>query len=944
MNRILKYYKRIISFAFAFSLLFGIALSSKAQEEVPRATFTNHQPIETTLRFTKNVEGADDMDLSNVVFNFSIKFIRGGVDQNPRDHLYKVFKGETQMFLWTKDGDGEDQLIEAAEQPDSDDPQKQYVKTDYRAKPDGSFTLKAGQTAVFEDLVIADQYEIHEFDLPDNFTQSYPGMTDSTTPGVVTGTIEPIGDKSYMTNRYVYSDDMVITKRLDLPTGYFAPDEEEFTFVISLAGEPCNERLYILTDLATDKEEEAYTDENGVFKLKGNQTATFKDVETNIDYSVEETNTGSWYPIGTKRHAGSTSNLMFIDFLNGRASFYVRKQLYNKDLTPTTPGNPEKAPTADEKEDVIKFLFVLAHKDGSSFEGAEYYIYNDMTGKVVDDIIRKTNSKGEFYLKPGQTAMFIDIPVGTGYQVKEVADPEYVQIAPTESEGYTNKTVKARADEIHTFMNKIIDLTASISVTKHVAYDGEAPEADEKFTFILYKREKDNDDKFIDTPMSNMQYTITKGTDIYSYKTDSEGKFTLSDNVTAVFPILPVDTVYVVKEVQIPSGYTVDMVEQSGHLTFQNTINFKFTNKYIPPEFRKIMVEDDGTYIGSTDSVSLGDKVNYQVEILIPQWDTSSPSGKELAILEISDIMSQGLSYNNDLNIEITAANGADPAGDIVGGKKDKGSLGNPYAWDYNLVSINNTTGETVWSDNEHGFALEFDSEWLMKNSGSRIRLTYTATVNDKALMGSNEEEKNKNKNVIKVLYNKDLDDPADLTEDSDYAEVYTYGIMIDKFAKGSVVNPYLLLEGAEFGIYLDAECTKPARDPATLTTDKDGLALFSGLAEGTYYLKEIRSPEGYKLLINPIKIEIIADRDSKNELTGEYKVKVNDITINATKGEHIIQYDPKGGITTVAVRNQKDFSLPETGAFDTYWVLMAIAIGVMIVFIRISMKKNKKE
>lgn len=58
-----------------------------------------------------------------------------------------------------------------------------------------------------------------------------------------------------------------------------------------------------------------------------------------------------------------------------------------------------------------------------------------------------------------------------------------------------------------------------------------------------------------------------------------------------------------------------------------------------------------------------------------------------------------------------------------------------------------------------------------------------------------------------------------------------------------------------EFGIYEDAECTKLIKKAGA--NEYEGTALFDGLRFGTYYIKEIKAPLGYKLSDQIVKVEI---------------------------------------------------------------------------------------
>ena len=58
-----------------------------------------------------------------------------------------------------------------------------------------------------------------------------------------------------------------------------------------------------------------------------------------------------------------------------------------------------------------------------------------------------------------------------------------------------------------------------------------------------------------------------------------------------------------------------------------------------------------------------------------------------------------------------------------------------------------------------------------------------------------------------------------------------------------------------KFGIYEDFECTKLIKE---IESDKEtGTVVFEGLRYGTYYIKEIKAPNGYLLSNKVIKIEI---------------------------------------------------------------------------------------
>ena len=66
--------------------------------------------------------------------------------------------------------------------------------------------------------------------------------------------------------------------------------------------------------------------------------------------------------------------------------------------------------------------------------------------------------------------------------------------------------------------------------------------------------------------------------------------------------------------------------------------------------------------------------------------------------------------------------------------------------------------------------------------------------------------------------------------------------------------NPLYSIEGAVYGVYSDASCTKLV---TKLTVDEDGKAEYWGLSPATYYVKEITAPEGFFLDTSVHKVTV---------------------------------------------------------------------------------------
>jgi len=123
-------------------------------------------------------------------------------------------------------------------------------------------------------------------------------------------------------------------------------------------------------------------------------------------------------------------------------------------------------------------------------------------------------------------------------------------------------------------------------------------------------------------------------------------------------------------------------------------------------------------------------------------------------------------------------------------------------------------------------------------------------------------------------------------------------------------------LEGARFELYIDGDCKVKAYN-GVIETDDEGLAYVYGLVTGTYYLKEIKAPEGYNLISpNPAVVTI-----SKTAAT-----------------DYIVQ---------ARIPNNHGFTLPKTGGIGTLLftlgglVLIGAACVILIAYRKKKVKKN---
>ena len=167
---------------------------------------------------------------------------------------------------------------------------------------------------------------------------------------------------------------------------------------------------------------------------------------------------------------------------------------------------------------------------------------------------------------------------------------------------------------------------------------------------------------------------------------------------------------------------------------------------------------------------------------------------------------------------------------------------------------------------------------------GEAIKVTYTATVNEKAVAKISNNE-------ARLTYS---NDPTDLTKKAttppQKVDVYTSKIAILKVAEGSETTK---LKGAEFVLYKEeisedgtvtkqyykwtddhkVEWVTEQNKADVKVTGENGEASFDGLANGDYYLVETKAPDGYNRLTEPHKVTVAGSSTDTAKLTATAKV-----------------------------------------------------------------------
>lgn len=205
------------------------------------------------------------------------------------------------------------------------------------------------------------------------------------------------------------------------------------------------------------------------------------------------------------------------------------------------------------------------------------------------------------------------------------------------------------------------------------------------------------------------------------------------------------------------------------------------------------------------------------------------------------------------------------------------------------------------------------------------IVISYSATLNENAVIGSDGTTSNTNKS--KLSYGDSSETQWDQTTTN------TWEVKVFKFHRKDATNQ-IGLEGATFTLSKNSDGTNPinlikltdATKPNTyrvaktgetgasaeITTEAPGRFTIQGLDSDTYYLTEKEAPKGYNKLKAAVKITIANDG----------KVTVNDGATN---------------VDTVEIENKTGAEMPSTGGIGTtvfYVVGGILAVGAAVLLV----------
>ena len=272
----------------------------------------------------------------------------------------------------------------------------------------------------------------------------------------------------------------------------------------------------------------------------------------------------------------------------------------------------------------------------------------------------------------------------------------------------------------------------------------------------------------------------------------------------------------------------------------------------------------------------------------------------------------------------------------------DKMSNGLTFKEDSIAVKVNDTTPITNYTvkytnTDKCTFEISFPNGTLQTND--KVVVTYSATINSDAVVGT---AGNENETWLKYGNN------GETTHGK--TKTYTWSFNIFKYFTDSN-NDMRYLANVEFVLYrknaddkaeyakFDSNnklsgWTEAESEAGKLKTNATSIVGVEGLDKGTYFLKEITTPDGFNGLTSDVEVQIDSSCNTLNgaTYTVQYKMVNEDDFTNTDKEEKV-----------VPIENKRGTVLPGTGGIGTT-IFYVVGGGLMVAAAVLLITKKRME
>ena len=638
----------------------------------------------------------------------------------------------------------------------------------------------------------------------------------------------------------------------------------------------------------------------------------------------------------------------------------------------------------------------------NAFDATKYYTDNNngtYTVNYTAYATKKTDSDGKVQFGKA-TATEAGIPLGL-YLVIETKTPDQVTTPCQPFLVSVPMTVKENGEassyvptewlyDVHVYPKNKTDYGEITLIKKGQVGNGEANETLSGVTFKLYKFVGDKGTNGKISPFMTTNYTDDLNDTTMAWKQIKKSSTAAGDNTGTDIGVNGLLTTSSAEGKITVSGLSAGyycFVEQGvgnnkAFITDQTPHYFEVKGK----TSQEITVANDGTVTKKADSTPAA---NLELTVTDPRPDVEKKVKDRVKTNESGDdyVKASDYSVGDEIPYKITVkvpqallnAKFESDANFVFEVKDTPENLEDKNVKAISSIGVEVITGVKITPDTGYndkggkGFTASFTQDALkalVGDNGDTFTITYTATL----LKGA-DMTVNGNKNTINLKYSNKIDADGKInpgtSEIEDGAVVYTFSIHVKKLGENANGKP---LPGVKFNVYKEvAAGTTGAVKGSTigitgedankdfvkvviddkktddtkydLVTDKEGEAKVDGLANGTYYLVETATVNGYNLLSGPVKVTIQVSYSkswkAKDDYVGDklvhHEETLHEEYFGGTKDAH------GNGYILTTIINRKGFNLPTTGGFGT---LLFSAIGALLVVggvgVLMSTKKKK--
>lgn len=336
----------------------------------------------------------------------------------------------------------------------------------------------------------------------------------------------------------------------------------------------------------------------------------------------------------------------------------------------------------------------------------------------------------------------------------------------------------------------------------------------------------------------------------------------------------------------------------------------------LPTVDKKVQV--GGTGKDATDA-KIGDTLTFTLTSTIPDM-----SAYDTYTFNFKDTLSQGLTFGQVTSVTVEGV--TDPL----------------------TVNTDYTVTTPTVSDNTLTVAMKDFKAKQQANAGKKITVTYTATLNEKAVVGGHG-----NVNSATIQYSNKPGIEGTGESEPSKVRVFTYGFTVDKYTGNKYDDAATRLAGAEFTLapkngdamsfvqvaagsattnaeYRVAKANETGI--TTITTPANGKVVFQGLKNGEYTLTETKAPAGYNKLASALGVKVEGQNDG-TDITNA----IVTITYNNDNGSN---YDKTASNGVIPVQNKSGVVLPGTGGMGT---IAFTVIGVLVIALGVAWTLKRK-